>query len=449
MTEKQIFDYLVKSGLSEAGAAGLTGNLIAESGLRSNNLQNSFEKILGMDDDTYTAAVDSGIYQNFVNDSAGYGLAQWTFWSRKQNLLDFAKSLGKSIGDCQMQLDFLMKEIRGYGTVWGIITRTNSVQEASDAVLLQYERPADQSISVRSKRAMMGQEVYSRCKGAVPTSQPVTMESIQQEVLTVSKLAIDHVEFGTVNSNTRKNKVSKITIHHMAGIMTGVRCAQMHLTNAQQASANYYIGNDGDICSGVREDRRAWTSSTGNEEGTNDHRAITIEVSNSAIGDASGWPISDKAYKSLITLCADICKRYNIDPYFDGTPNATLTAHYMFAATACPGPYIKKLLQSGKIAADIKAAMGNTQPGFNAVPVTPQTGNQTLYRVQIGAFQKKENADALAAELKAKGETCLVMQAQGLFKVQVGSFANLTNAKKKSEELMRAGYKTYISEVNK
>lgn len=58
------------------GVAGLMGNLYAESGLRSNNLQNSFEKKLNMSDEAYTRAVDNGTYTNFINDSAGYGLAQ-------------------------------------------------------------------------------------------------------------------------------------------------------------------------------------------------------------------------------------------------------------------------------------------------------------------------------------------------------------------------------------
>lgn len=90
------------------------GNLYAESCLIPTNLQNGYEKTLGFTDATYTAAVDKGTYQNFVKDSAGYGLAQWTYWSRKKNLLDFAKKKGKSIGDLEMQLDFLWNELQGY-----------------------------------------------------------------------------------------------------------------------------------------------------------------------------------------------------------------------------------------------------------------------------------------------------------------------------------------------
>lgn len=68
------------AGLNDFGVAGLMGNLFAESGLNPKNLQNTYEKKLGMTDAEYTAAVDSGSYSNFVKDSAGYGLAQWTYW---------------------------------------------------------------------------------------------------------------------------------------------------------------------------------------------------------------------------------------------------------------------------------------------------------------------------------------------------------------------------------
>lgn len=68
---------------------------------------NSYEKKYGFSDAEYTAAVDSGAYGNFIHDSAGYGLAQWTYWSRKKTLYDHAKAAGVSIADMNMQLAFL------------------------------------------------------------------------------------------------------------------------------------------------------------------------------------------------------------------------------------------------------------------------------------------------------------------------------------------------------
>lgn len=168
---------------------------------------------------------------------------------------------------------------------------------------------------------------------------------------TFSSLCTDIIDFGTKNSNPRTEPITKITIHHMAGVTIGAKCAQMH-RNGTAASANYYIGNAGDICGGVSEDRRAWTSSSG----WNDQRAITIECSNSATGNP--WPVSDAAYKSTIRLCADICKRYGITPHYTGEKGGSLTLHCFFAATACPGPTWKGYHSTGKVEQDIMAAMG-------------------------------------------------------------------------------------------
>lgn len=160
---KTIWDSLMVWINNEFGVAGLMGNLYAESGLRSNNLQNTYEKSLGLTDEQYTAKVDSGEYTNFIKDSAGYGLAQWTYWSRKQMFKEFADWLNTSIGDLQMQLSFLQKEItQNYASMLKTLQGAKSVKEASDTVLTIYERPADQGDTVKSKRASYGQKYYDQ-----------------------------------------------------------------------------------------------------------------------------------------------------------------------------------------------------------------------------------------------------------------------------------------------
>lgn len=155
-----IWNFLKGKGLNDFAVAGVMGNLYAESALRPNNLQNKYEKSLGMTDDQYTKAVDNGTYNNFVKDSAGYGLAQWTYWSRKQALLNFAKKQKASIADLQMQLDYLWKELSGYSGVMKVLKNASSVRQASDAVLTGFEKPADQSEPVQKKRADYGMEFY-------------------------------------------------------------------------------------------------------------------------------------------------------------------------------------------------------------------------------------------------------------------------------------------------
>ena len=158
-----IWDFLKKEGFNDYGAAGLMGNLYAESGLLPNNLQNTFNSKLGLSDEEYTKRVDNGTYTNFVHDSAGYGLAQWTYWSRKQNLLNFAKSKGKSIGNLEIQLQFLITELRNSyrNSVYNILKTATSIQQASDAVLLNFECPINAQAQ-RAKRAQLGQNYYNK-----------------------------------------------------------------------------------------------------------------------------------------------------------------------------------------------------------------------------------------------------------------------------------------------
>lgn len=161
--DEKIWNYLKSKGLNDFGIAGLMGNLRAESGLNPKNLQNSYETKLGFNDAEYTSKVDDGSYTNFIKDKAGYGLAQWTWWTRKQNLINYAKSQKKSIGDLEMQLNFLWKELsEGYKSVLNTLKSATSVLQASNAVLLQFEKPANQSKAVQDKRAQYGQEYYEK-----------------------------------------------------------------------------------------------------------------------------------------------------------------------------------------------------------------------------------------------------------------------------------------------
>ncbi len=160
--EKRIWDFLKSKGLNDYAVAGVMGNLTAESGLKANNLQNSYNKKLNISDEDYTMVVDEGAYPDFVTDKAGYGLAQWTYWSRKQALLDFCKATKTSIGDLTMQLNFLWKELQGYKSVMSVLNTATSIKQASNAVLLDFERPANQSELVQNKRAEYGKVYYDK-----------------------------------------------------------------------------------------------------------------------------------------------------------------------------------------------------------------------------------------------------------------------------------------------
>lgn len=149
------------------GVAGLMGNLNAESNLIAANLEMSKRTRLGYTSMRYTEAVDNGSYKNFATDWAGYGLAQWTDSTRKKNLLAYARQKSASIGNRRMQAEYLMSELETrFPAVLSILKNAKSVREASDAVLLRFECPADTSESVRQRRAAFGDSYYQKFANA-------------------------------------------------------------------------------------------------------------------------------------------------------------------------------------------------------------------------------------------------------------------------------------------
>ena len=149
---EQIINFLRSKGLNDFGIAGVLGNAFAESGLNPRNLQNTYEKKLGMTDQQYTDAVDNGTYTNFVYDKAGYGLFQLTYWSRKQNFLNSVKEKKTSIGDPEAQLEFFYQELTvSYPAVLNVLKTATSVRQASNAMLATKEGGSSMKYTEKNK----------------------------------------------------------------------------------------------------------------------------------------------------------------------------------------------------------------------------------------------------------------------------------------------------------
>ena len=201
-SDEQVIWETLNAAIGNAyGTAGLMGNLYAESALKATNLQNTGNKKLGMTDEQYTEAVDNGSYDadSFIHDGYGYGLAQWTYYSRKTALLSHALDQGKSIGDLKTQLAFLLKEIKGYTSVWNALTAASSVRAASNIVLKKYEAPADQSETVQEKRAGYGQTYYDRYAKTAPATLEETQET-ETGTDTETGIAVSAVQAKYINS---------------------------------------------------------------------------------------------------------------------------------------------------------------------------------------------------------------------------------------------------------
>lgn len=289
-TEQWLYTFFKSKGLCDNGIFGLFGNLYAESGMRPNNLQNSSEKRLGYTDDAYTAAVDNGTYGNFVKDSAGYGLAQWTYYTRKQGLLDYARSQGASIGGLQTQAEFLYKELStSYKSVLSVLKAAASIREASDAVLLHFERPADQSASIQAKRASYGLEyetLYKKEGGNIMTER----ELRQQPVNYLTK-------YLGIREGSAEHKAILATFNN-SGLCSRYKMTTSDAWCATAVSAAFIASGLADIfpcveCScgnviALAKKAGIWVEDDAYVPDTGD--AILYDWDDSGTGDNTGWP---------------------------------------------------------------------------------------------------------------------------------------------------------------
>ncbi len=196
------------------------------------------------------------------------------------------------------------------------------------------------------------------------------------------------------NYNSRGNyKISRITPHCVVGQFGAEEVASWKKFNdGKTASMNYVIGKDGEILCNVLEENRAWTSGSRD----NDYRAITIECASDMVRP---YAFNDKVFNSLKELILDICKRYNKKGIIvaesaadaiakeETYPNfMIITYHRFFQNVECPGEWLI-------------SNMNTIRDYVNSKLLTMDT----LYKVQVGAFKIRENAEKLKNKLVAQG----------------------------------------------
>lgn len=245
---------------------------------------------------------------------------------------------------------------------------------------------------------------------------------------------VKYTKISPNKTSPRDHAIDTITIHCVVGQVSVERLGEIFAPASKKASANYGIGSDGRVGMYVEEKDRSWCSSNAD----NDNRAITIEC---ASDSTYPYAINDAVYKTLIELCADICKRNNIkelkwkaDKSLIGqVDKQNMTVHRWFAKKSCPGQYIYERL--GQIADEVNKKL-------KASEVT------VLYRVQTGAFLNKSYADAMLAKVKAAGFSTYMVQTGKMYRVQVGAYKVRANAEKMAKRLKAAGFNTYITTVS-
>ena len=165
MSKQTIWNYLkTHTDLTEQSIAGIMGNLEAESNCESVRVQGDFSVDRNASK-AYVQMIDNGTLteDQMASDQRGFGLAQWTYPQRKRNLLSSCKSQGKSIGDEEAQLAFMLSEMQNeYATMWRTLLSCKDISVAAYLVCHNYERPAFENTAIRTS---LGQKIYDEFHG--------------------------------------------------------------------------------------------------------------------------------------------------------------------------------------------------------------------------------------------------------------------------------------------
>ena len=336
-----IWDKLLAAGLTPAGAAGLMGNLQAESGLSSCNLQDSFERRLGLSDVDYTIGVDLGSYHNFVSDGAGYGLAQWTYPSRKAALLARAKAQGLSICNLDMQIDYLLQELQTlFKPLWDKLRATASVREASDAVLLDFERPAsisdpDKLQEVKDRRALLAQEVYDKfakeaghmkllkclltANGCYKAGHTIKPKGVMVHSTGADNPILRRYVQPVATTPDREELLAQLGVNRNANDWNRAGQWVKGKWVPLKACVHGFIGKlaDGSVAAvqTLPWNRRGWHAGTGYSGKSANDTHISFEICEDDLTDPAYF---QQAYQTAVELTAMLCREYGLDPLADG-----------------------------------------------------------------------------------------------------------------------------------
>ena len=235
---------------------------------------------------------------------------------------------------------------------------------------------------------------------------------------------VSYTKLSPNHSGKRTHSIDRITPHCVVGQLSAESICGCFTSTSRQASCNYGIGTDGRVSLCVEEKNRSWCSSSS----ANDQRAVTIEC---ASDKTAPYAMNSKVYDSLVKLCTDICKRngkkkllwlgskskaLNYSPKSD---EMVLTVHRWFANKSCPGDWLYSRLDD--LAEKVTKNLSGTTTSTTTTTTT--TKKDTLYRVQVGAYSVKNNADVQLKKVKATGFDTYMVKVGGLYKIQVGAYS--------------------------
>lgn len=208
------------------------------------------------------------------------------------------------------------------------------------------------------------------------------------------------------HSGRRTKKLAIITPHIIVGMATMSSLGNMFSNKSRGASSNYGVCVDG-IVGIVDENNRSWCSSSE----WNDQQAITIEVASTT---TDPFVVTNDCFNMLVDLCVDICRRNGFKRMINSSSLAdlknklntksddtvVLSKHNFYANKSCPGRYL-----GGKFD---ELANLVTMRLSNIKEDNTNKGGNIVYKVQVGSYTSKANADAMVLRLKRAGFDAII-----------------------------------------
>lgn len=204
-------------------------------------------------------------------------------------------------------------------------------------------------------------------------------------------------------------------------------------------------GNTGDVHQTLPWNHRGWH---GGGSSNNTHIGVEMcEPASIKYTGGSSFTCSDLAtakavvkrtYESAVELFASLCKEYNLNPLADGVIISHKEGHKRGIASNHGDPeHLWKQL-----------GMSYTMDTFRQAVKKEMEGEATtnvLHRVQVGAYSKLDNAKAQLEKVKKAGFDTYMVQVDGLYKIQVGAYSKIENARNALAELKKAGFEGFIT----
>lgn len=194
--QEYIISECKKQRLTDEAIAALMAQIQAESAFIVNNLENTANAKLGMTDEQYVKAVDSGSYTNFVRDGFGFGIYQLTFYTRKQNFLNYVRARNGSIGDLKLQVGFMFWEFQNYfGGIWNQMKSSHNLYDLTKELLEKWESPYEQVENLRVRYGY-AQIWINKVKDFKEVNNTMTQNEAIEKVLDLAKGEIGYHEQG-------------------------------------------------------------------------------------------------------------------------------------------------------------------------------------------------------------------------------------------------------------